>query len=310
MHALAVGHGAVPRIRRAARLFRRAGEAKVDSPRGGDRRCLQRRGGRRPDLRTMGPAGAGPHRRRSRHGAHQPPHVRGALCRGGPSQAGLRRYSLHTDLRFPGRSGMAAFWRLGLPMGITQVLDSSIFYAASNMMGWLGAEALAAHVINLQIMNMLTTIRSASARPRPFGSDRPRRRQPARHVGREPRRLSRDRRHDGGSVLVLLVYPRALLAIFITVGDPSNTHVVEVGLGARHRRRLRHRRRIAVHRPRRPARTARHGRSHDHRACRRMGRRLLGAFLAFTLGMGRRRGSGLAWRPASAPWRRCSPFAA
>ncbi|HTE38089.1 MAG TPA: MATE family efflux transporter, partial [Reyranella sp.] len=144
----------------------------------------------------------------------------------------LRRYGLHTDLRFPGRPGMAAFWRLGLPMGITQVLDSSIFYAASNMMGWLGAEALAAHVINLQIMNMLTTLsvglsQAATVRVgQAFGA--------ASRQGVLRSSLAAylvTAVMMAAASLVLLVYPRVLLAIFINVADPSNTHVVEVGLG-------------------------------------------------------------------------------
>jgi MATE family multidrug resistance protein len=144
----------------------------------------------------------------------------------------LRRFGLHTDLRFPGRSGMTAFWRLGLPMGITQVLDSSIFYAASNMMGWLGAEALAAHVINLQIMNMLTTIsvglsQAATVRVgQAFGA--------ASRQGMLRTSLAAylvTAVMMAVAAVVLVVYPRALLAIFINVADPSNVHVVDTGLG-------------------------------------------------------------------------------
>ncbi|MCW5736563.1 MAG: MATE family efflux transporter [Enhydrobacter sp.] len=144
----------------------------------------------------------------------------------------LRPFGLHTDLRFPGRPGMVAFWRLGLPMGITQVLDSSIFYAASNMMGWLGAEALAAHVINLQIMNMLTTIsvglsQAATVRVgQAFGAAS----RPAMLRASLAAYLVTVAMMAGAAV-VLLVFPRTLLAIFIATGDPSNAHVVEVGLG-------------------------------------------------------------------------------
>jgi MATE family multidrug resistance protein len=144
----------------------------------------------------------------------------------------LRHYSLHTGLRFPSRREMTDFWRLGLPMGITQVLDSSIFYAASNMMGWLGAEALAAHVINLQIMNMLTTIsvglsQAATVRVgQAFGA-----------ASRQGMLRASLAAYAVTAVmmavasLVLLVFPRILLAMFIDIADPSNAHVVEVGLG-------------------------------------------------------------------------------
>jgi MATE family multidrug resistance protein len=144
----------------------------------------------------------------------------------------LRHYRLHTDMRFPGRRGMTDFWRLGLPMGITQVLDSSIFYAASNMMGWLGAEALAAHMINLQIMNMLTTIsvglsQAATVRVgQAFGAAN----LPGMLRASTAAYLVTAVTMAAAS-LALLLCPRALLAIFIRVGDPSNAHVVDVGLG-------------------------------------------------------------------------------
>ncbi|HSH99395.1 MAG TPA: MATE family efflux transporter [Reyranella sp.] len=144
----------------------------------------------------------------------------------------LRHYGLHAGMRFPDRAGMIAFWRLGLPMGVTQVLDSSIFYAASNMMGWLGAEALAAHAINLQIMNMLTTIamglsHAATVRVgQAFGA-----------ASRQGIFLASVAAYlvtivtMAAASVVLLVYPRGLLAIFINLADPSSRPVVEVGLG-------------------------------------------------------------------------------
>jgi len=127
---------------------------------------------------------------------------------------------------------MTAFWRLGLPMGITQVLDSSIFYAASNMMGWLGADALAAHAINLQIMNMLTTIsvglgQAATVRVgQAFGAAS----RPGIFLASVAAYLVTIGTMAAASV-VLLVYPGGLLAIFIDLADPSNRPVVEVGLG-------------------------------------------------------------------------------
>lgn len=144
----------------------------------------------------------------------------------------LRQYGLHTDLRFPNHKGMTSFWRLGLPMGITQVLDSSIFYAASNMMGWLGAEALAAHSINLQIMNMLTTIsvglsQAATVRVgQAFGAGS---RQGMFRASLAAYLVTVAMM--AAASLVLLVYPSTLLAIFINLADPANAAVVKVGLG-------------------------------------------------------------------------------
>lgn len=156
----------------------------------------------------------------------------GALLAVAAHHKRLRQYGLHTDLRFPGHRGMTSFWRLGLPMGITQILDSSIFYAASNMMGWLGAEALAAHSINLQIMNMLTTIsvglgQAATVRVgQAFGAGSPQgmfRASLAAYLVTAVLMAA--------ASLVLLTYPGMLLAIFIDLADPANAPVVKVGLG-------------------------------------------------------------------------------
>lgn len=156
----------------------------------------------------------------------------GALLAVAARHERLRSYGLHTDLRFPGRTGMTAFWRLGLPMGITQILDSSIFYAASNMMGWLGAEALAAHAINLQIMNMLTTIsvglsQAATVRVgQAFGAGS---RQAMALAGRAAYLVTVATMTAAS--LALLVSSKILLAIFIDVADPANAAVVTIGLG-------------------------------------------------------------------------------
>ena len=52
------------------------------------------------------------------------------------------------------RQRLGEFWRLGLPMGLTTAFETSIFYAAANMMGWLGAASLAAHAIVMQIVSL------------------------------------------------------------------------------------------------------------------------------------------------------------
>jgi MATE family multidrug resistance protein len=63
----------------------------------------------------------------------------------------FRRYCIFARIWSPDRGRLAAFWRLGLPIGITLLLESSIFYGAVVMMGWIGASTLAAHAIVSQI---------------------------------------------------------------------------------------------------------------------------------------------------------------
>lgn len=63
----------------------------------------------------------------------------------------LRRYALFARLWRPDRRPFLDVLRLGWPIGATIVAEVGLFAAASVMMGWLGAIALAAHGIALQI---------------------------------------------------------------------------------------------------------------------------------------------------------------
>lgn len=47
-----------------------------------------------------------------------------------------------------------ALWKLGLPIAITMGLEGGVFGAAGILMGWLGAESLAAHAIALQLASL------------------------------------------------------------------------------------------------------------------------------------------------------------
>jgi multidrug resistance protein, MATE family len=63
----------------------------------------------------------------------------------------FRPYRLFDGVWRPDPKRLAEIWRLGLPIGLAQAFETSIFYAAAMMMGVLGATALAAHAIVAQI---------------------------------------------------------------------------------------------------------------------------------------------------------------
>jgi MATE family multidrug resistance protein len=66
----------------------------------------------------------------------------------------FRRFHLFAGVWQSEARRLGAFWRLGLPMGLTTAFETSIFYAAANMMGWLGPASLAAHAIVIQIVSL------------------------------------------------------------------------------------------------------------------------------------------------------------
>ena len=67
---------------------------------------------------------------------------------GGP---GMARWELFRNLHRPDWSELARLFRVGWPVGLTLVSESSLFAASALMMGAIGTEALAAHGIAMQV---------------------------------------------------------------------------------------------------------------------------------------------------------------
>ncbi len=66
----------------------------------------------------------------------------------------FRRYAMFGRFWRPDWPRLLELWRLGLPMGLTFVFESSIFYAAVLMMGKIGPTSLAAHAVAMQIASL------------------------------------------------------------------------------------------------------------------------------------------------------------
>jgi MATE family multidrug resistance protein len=59
-------------------------------------------------------------------------------------------YGAFTDLRTPDRSTLRELLRIGVPMGVSRGIESSLFTITTGLMGTLGTTALAAHQVALQ----------------------------------------------------------------------------------------------------------------------------------------------------------------
>ncbi|MCZ8104880.1 MAG: MATE family efflux transporter [Burkholderiales bacterium] len=66
----------------------------------------------------------------------------------------FRRYRLFGRFWRPDLPRLAAFWKLGLPIGATLFFEVSIFNAAVFLMGLIGSAELAAHAIAIQIASL------------------------------------------------------------------------------------------------------------------------------------------------------------
>ncbi|CAH1653451.1 putative multidrug resistance protein NorM [Hyphomicrobiales bacterium] len=66
----------------------------------------------------------------------------------------FRRYHVLGRFWVPDWPRYRAFWRMGFPIALTLAFESLIFYGAAFMMGLIGATALAAHAIAIQIASL------------------------------------------------------------------------------------------------------------------------------------------------------------
>jgi MATE family multidrug resistance protein len=62
-----------------------------------------------------------------------------------------RRYRVLGRFLRPDWARFRAIWSLGAPIGLTLAAESGLFAAAALLMGWIGADALAAHAVALQL---------------------------------------------------------------------------------------------------------------------------------------------------------------
>jgi multidrug resistance protein, MATE family len=143
----------------------------------------------------------------------------------------FRRYRLFGGFWRADWPRFAALLKLGLPIAGILAFEVTIFNAAAMLMGWIGANSLAAHMIALQIaaisfmvplgLNQAVTVRVGLA----FGA-------------RDPEGISRAgwTAYAMGvgfmavMALLMITAPRLLISAFIDVNDPGNAEVVSLAV--------------------------------------------------------------------------------
>jgi len=143
----------------------------------------------------------------------------------------FRRYRLFGRFWRADAERFREVWRLGLPIAVTLALEVTIFNAAVFLMGWIGADAVAAHAIALQLaaltfmvplgLSQAVTVRVGLA----FG------RQDAESV----RRAGWAAFTLGVSfmtltALVMLAFPYRLVTLFLDPADPATRSVIPLAI--------------------------------------------------------------------------------
>ena len=145
-------------------------------------------------------------------------------------QPALREYELFHRFWRPDWQAMRKVFRLGLPVGLTGLAEGGLFQASALMMGWLGAEALAAHGIALQLAALTFMVHlglSNAATVRVGRAD-----------GARDLRALRDSAITGvvisfgfgvAVVTLFLSIPETLVALFLDMSKPGSAAIVAFG---------------------------------------------------------------------------------
>jgi MATE family multidrug resistance protein len=143
----------------------------------------------------------------------------------------LRRYQLFGRFWRPDWPRYRGLWKLGAPIGLALVFEVTVFNAAAMMMGRIGANELAAHMIAIQIASLCFMI--------PFGISQAGTVRVGRAYGaKDPEGVTR-----AGwaaftlgvgfmvlTALLMVLAPRILIAAFIDLDAPQNVPVISFAL--------------------------------------------------------------------------------
>ncbi|MDF0601735.1 MATE family efflux transporter [Psychromarinibacter sp. C21-152] len=139
-------------------------------------------------------------------------------------------HALFARLWRPDREAFGRVFRLGWPIGLTNLAETGLFAATAVMMGWLGAVPLAAHGVALQLssltfvvhlgLSQAATVRAGAAAGR---RDLPDLRTGARAA------IGLSAGFAAVTVVVYLGLPELLVGLFVDPDDPARPQIVAVG---------------------------------------------------------------------------------
>ncbi|MBN9044503.1 MAG: MATE family efflux transporter [Rhizobiales bacterium] len=143
----------------------------------------------------------------------------------------IRRYCLLGRFWRPDWPRLMELWRIGIPMALTFVFETSTFYAAVVMMGRIGPTAMAAHAVAMQIASLsfmvplgfgqVATVRVGRA----YGAGDP---VALGLAGWSAWALGVGFMAMMGLLMVLI--PRVFVGVFLDLNDPGNMAVVELAV--------------------------------------------------------------------------------
>lgn len=143
----------------------------------------------------------------------------------------LPHHALFSRIWRPDWDVFARVFKLGLPIGLTNLAEVGLFSASSVMMGWLGKIPLAAHGIALQLASLAFMLHLGLSNAATV------------RVGNAMGRKDADHMARGAlvavlvsfvvscvTVMVFLLFPQQLLGLFIDSQEPQRLEILAIGV--------------------------------------------------------------------------------
>jgi MATE family multidrug resistance protein len=143
----------------------------------------------------------------------------------------LNRYTLFIRFWRPDWGAFADVFRLGWPIGLTNLAESALFAASAFMMGWIGTKELAAHGIALEIASATFMVHLGLSNAATVRAGR------AYGAGDQT-----GLRRGGGisialsvgvaclTILLFLGIPEVMIGAFLNEADPARPQIIAIGV--------------------------------------------------------------------------------
>ncbi len=143
----------------------------------------------------------------------------------------LPEHDLFARIWRPDWEVFAKVFRLGLPIGVTNLAEVGLFAASSIMMGWLGTIALAAHGIALQLASLAFMLHLGLSNAATVRAGNAMGRKDADHMARGARvAIVTSLLIALVAVAVFLIFPEQLLGLFIDPQEAQRDVIIAAGV--------------------------------------------------------------------------------
>ena len=140
-------------------------------------------------------------------------------------------HALFARMWRPDRAAFVQVFRLGWPIGLTNLAEVGMFSATAVMVGWLGAVPLAAHGIAIQIASATFMVHLGLSNAATIRAGRAFGQRDAAGLGREARlAVAVSGLFAALTVAVFLAVPERLIGLFLDPADPARPEIMALGV--------------------------------------------------------------------------------